>query len=94
MGGALVADASPGGGLTMRLRLPLAARRASRAVTRVLVVDDEPGLRRALAINLRARGYEVDVAADGDGRARRRGAPARPTSSCSTSACPTWTAPR
>jgi two-component system KDP operon response regulator KdpE len=34
-------------------------------VTRVLIVDDEPGLLRALAINLRARKYEVDVAADG-----------------------------
>jgi two-component system, OmpR family, KDP operon response regulator KdpE len=34
-------------------------------VTRVLVVDDEPGLRRALAINLRARQYDVTVAADG-----------------------------
>jgi two-component system KDP operon response regulator KdpE len=34
-------------------------------LTRVLVVDDEPGLRRALAINLRARQYEVAVAADG-----------------------------
>jgi two-component system KDP operon response regulator KdpE len=34
-------------------------------VTRVLVVEDEPGLRRALAINLRARQYEVAVAADG-----------------------------
>jgi two-component system KDP operon response regulator KdpE len=34
-------------------------------VTRLLVVDDDPGLRRALAINLRAREYEVDVAADG-----------------------------
>jgi two-component system KDP operon response regulator KdpE len=34
-------------------------------VSRVLVVDDEPGLRRALAINLRARGYDVSVAADG-----------------------------
>jgi two-component system KDP operon response regulator KdpE len=33
-------------------------------VNRVLVVDDDPGLRRALAINLRARDYEVDVAAD------------------------------
>jgi two-component system, OmpR family, KDP operon response regulator KdpE len=34
-------------------------------VTRVLVVDDEPQLARALAINLRARHYEVDVAPDG-----------------------------
>ena len=33
-------------------------------MSRVLVVDDEPGLRRALAINLRAREYDVDVAAD------------------------------
>ena len=32
---------------------------------RVLVVDDEPQIRRALAINLRARGYEVDLAEDG-----------------------------
>jgi two-component system KDP operon response regulator KdpE len=35
-------------------------------VTRVLVVDDEPQILRALAINLRARGYEVDLAADGE----------------------------
>jgi two-component system, OmpR family, KDP operon response regulator KdpE len=34
-------------------------------MTRVLVVDDEPGLLRALAINLRARDYAVDVAATG-----------------------------
>ena len=34
-------------------------------MTRVLVVDDEPQIARALAINLRARHYEVDVAADG-----------------------------
>jgi two-component system, OmpR family, KDP operon response regulator KdpE len=34
-------------------------------VTRVLVVDDERGLRRALGINLKARGYEVTLAADG-----------------------------
>ena len=33
-------------------------------MSRVLVVDDEPGLLRALAINLRARKYDVDVAAD------------------------------
>ena len=34
-------------------------------MSRVLVVDDEPGLRHALAINLRARGYEVALAATG-----------------------------
>jgi two-component system KDP operon response regulator KdpE len=34
-------------------------------VTRVLIVDDDPGLRRALAINLRARDYDVAVAVDG-----------------------------
>ncbi len=32
---------------------------------RVLVVEDDPQLARALAINLRARGYEVDLAPDG-----------------------------
>ena len=35
-------------------------------MTRVLVVDDEPQILRALAINLRARGYEVDLAPDGE----------------------------
>ncbi len=34
-------------------------------MTRILVVDDDPALLRALAINLRARHIEVDVAADG-----------------------------
>jgi len=34
-------------------------------MTRVLIVEDEPGLRQALAINLRARDYEVPVAANG-----------------------------
>ncbi len=34
-------------------------------MTRVLVVEDEPGLRRALGINLRARGYEVTLAENG-----------------------------
>jgi two-component system KDP operon response regulator KdpE len=34
-------------------------------VTRVLVVDDEPQLLRALSINLRARRYEVDTAGTG-----------------------------
>ncbi|MEW1912498.1 response regulator [Kitasatospora sp. NPDC085895] len=34
-------------------------------MTRVLVVDDEPQLVRALVINLKARKYEVDAAHDG-----------------------------
>jgi two-component system KDP operon response regulator KdpE len=34
-------------------------------MTRVLIVDDDPQILRALRINLRARQYEVDVAADG-----------------------------
>ena len=37
-----------------------------RPVSRVLVVDDEPQIRRALGINLRARGYDVDLAETGE----------------------------
>ena len=40
-------------------------RRGRRRVTRVLVVDDEPQLLRALRINLRARHYDVETAPDG-----------------------------
>ncbi len=46
-------------------------------MTTVLVVDDEPQLRRALRINLRARDYEVVVAASGE-EALRLAATARP----------------
>ena len=35
-------------------------------MTRVLVVDDEPQIARALAINLRARHYQVDTAGTGE----------------------------
>ena len=66
---------------------------AGRAVsaTRVLVVDDEPQIRRALGINLRARGYDVDLAPRPASSAGSRPA-ATPTSWCSTSACPASTA--
>jgi len=33
---------------------------------RILAVDDEPAILRALAVNLRARGYEVDLATTGE----------------------------
>ncbi|MFF8811137.1 response regulator [Streptomyces pactum] len=48
-------DASPAG----------AAGGATRTPVRVLVVDDEPQIVRALVINLKARHYEVDAAPDG-----------------------------
>jgi two-component system, OmpR family, KDP operon response regulator KdpE len=35
-------------------------------VTRILAVDDEPQILRALATNLRARGYDVDLAPTGE----------------------------
>ena len=35
-------------------------------MTRVLVVDDEPQILRGLKTNLRARGYDVDTAPDGE----------------------------
>jgi len=42
-----------------------AGRGRAAALTRVLLVDDEPQFVRALTINLRARGYAVDTAATG-----------------------------
>lgn len=45
-------------------------------MTRVLVVDDEPQILRALAINLRARGYDVRTA--GTGRDALESAAAHP----------------
>ena len=47
-------------------------------MTRVLVVDDEPQLLRALTINLRARHYEVARRGDRDRGARRRRPPSLP----------------
>lgn len=45
-------------------------------MSRVLIVEDEPQLRRALAINLRARHYDVDAV--GDGASALRAAAASP----------------
>ena len=39
---------------------------ARASATRVLAVDDEPPILRALATNLRARGYDVDLATTGE----------------------------
>lgn len=43
---------------------------------RLLIVEDEPALRRALAIHLKARGYDVDAV--GDGTTALRAAAAAP----------------
>ena len=69
-------------------------RLRAAAVTRVLVVDDEPQILRALSINLRARGYDVDLAetARAGPAAGRRAT--TPTSSSSTWACPGSTGSR
>ena len=98
MGGTLEPENTPGGGLTMVLSLP--ARRTGAAgpegavVSRVLVVEDDPQLLRAMRITLHARGHEVVTAATGR-KALSEAAAARPrTWSCSTSGCPTWTASR
>ena len=41
-------------------------REAAGMGSRVLVVDDEPQIRKTLAVNLRARNYEVDGAGSGE----------------------------
>lgn len=42
-------------------------------MTRVLIVDDEPGIRETLAITLRASGYDIDTASDGEEALLRAG---------------------
>ncbi len=59
-GGAAGREPAAGGG---ERREPGSGR--ERRMYRVLVVDDEPQIVRALVINLRARSYEVDAAHDG-----------------------------
>jgi two-component system KDP operon response regulator KdpE len=45
----------------------LAARaRQDEVMSRVLVVDDEPGVLRAVGTNLKARGYDVELVATGE----------------------------
>jgi DNA-binding response OmpR family regulator len=50
-------------------------------MTRVLVIDDEPQIMRALRINLSVRGYKFTTAATG-AEALRSAADHRPMSSC------------
>ena len=60
----------------------------------LLVVEDEPQMRRFLRSSLAPHGYKLVEAATGEARRSRRPRRSTPTSSCSTSACPTSTASR
>ena len=60
-------------------------------MTHVLIVEDDPQLRRAPAINLRARHYEVDTAADGV-TALASASPQPPDLIILDLGLPTWTA--
>ena len=63
------------------------------AVKKILLVDDDPDLREALADQLvMTEEFDVFEAGDGEGGLDPRRARSTTTSSSSTSACPTWTA--
>jgi len=66
-GGELTVESTPGEGAEFRMTLP-AAGGAHRAVNagRILVVDDEPQIRRVLRATLTSKGYEVVDARTGE----------------------------
>ncbi len=76
-GGVIAAEATPGGGCTMLLRLPVASARAvstaapeaassaAMAGRHALVVDDEPAVAEAIAEILAADGFGVEAVQDG-----------------------------
>ena len=76
LGGGVVVESAPGAGTTFRVLLPACDKPAavldsagpapSRGAGTVLVVDDEPMIRRLGAKILRDAGYRVLVAGDGD----------------------------
>jgi signal transduction histidine kinase len=76
-GGTISVRSQPGQGATFEVRLPLAPAEAKRedappplapatAVLRVLVVDDEQGVRMVAERALKKRGYDVTLAASAD----------------------------
>ena len=76
-GGRVLVQSAPGAGTTVQVLLPMHMAVANTDangsssvstdshVARVLVVEDEPGLRRLVAEILTRRGYQVQVASDG-----------------------------
>ena len=78
-------------------RTPRRRRRADaarRGAPRILIVEDNADARESLAVLLRLQRHDVRDGARTASRGSRWRAPAPPTSSCSTSACPISTATR
>jgi PAS domain S-box-containing protein len=76
MGGDIQFDSAPGKGSTVSVTLPIVERRTEkRGGTlqrgRLLVVDDEPSVRRTLCSFLARRGFTVDTAQDGEEAVQR-----------------------
>ena len=88
----------PGRGSSTSSRAPTCATTArcptsrtqsgEAAMSRVLVVEDEPAIAELIAINLRHAGYEVTIAGDADAGAARGRRACCPTWWCSTGCCP------
>ena len=91
MGGELTVEDTPGGGHHDGRRACPAGRADDPAPRRRRRAADPRG---RSATNLRARGYEVDLAATGEEGAAPPRRSTTPTSSSSTSACPASTASR
>ena len=62
-GGRIWVEGAPGGGTVVVFELPVWKE---AAVTTVLVVDDEPQIRRALRTSLEAHGYDVATVGTGE----------------------------
>ncbi|HET8655067.1 MAG TPA: PAS domain S-box protein [Longimicrobiaceae bacterium] len=80
-GGRVQVDSQPGDGASFRVDLPRAPEREAEpavagrtlgpaAPLRMMVVEDEEGVRRAIVRYLRRRGHEVDEAAEGEAALR------------------------